>query len=222
MADEVTEPMTARERVIARYGWPLPAMAGAEEPAGDDGGGDAGSAAGADDGQGAGGETSGGAGGSQGAGDDVGGDDGRPFDKARALDTIRRQRESEATALDRAKRAEAKLKEIEDAGKSDAQRRDEELTSTKTENGSLKSENARLKVALDLGLTLAQAKRLVGDTEEELKADAEQLLKDFGGSKKDEGGKRRPKENLKPGTVPDAEPEETDPAKLAAGVPRAW
>lgn len=44
----------------------------------------------------------------------------------------------------------------------------------------------RLEVAIDKGLTPNQAKRLVGETKEELEADAEELLKDFGGSKENE------------------------------------
>lgn len=146
--------------------------------------------------------------------------DDEPFDAARARATIDRQRASEAAAIERAKKAEARAKELEDAGKSDAERREEKHSATEKENGSLKSENARLKVALELGLTASQAKRLVGETEDELKADAEELLASFGG-KQDRGDdkRRRPKENLRPGTVPDAEPEETDPKKLAAGLP---
>lgn len=40
----------------------------------------------------------------------------------------------------------------------------------------------RLEVALEMGLTKTQAKRLVGTTEEELKKDAEELLESFGGA----------------------------------------
>lgn len=40
-------------------------------------------------------------------------------------------------------------------------------------------ETIRLRVALDKGLTLSQAKRLVGTTEEEILADVEELLKDL-------------------------------------------
>ena len=42
----------------------------------------------------------------------------------------------------------------------------------------------RYGVALDEGLTKVQAKRLLGNTEEELKADAEELVESFGGSGK--------------------------------------
>lgn len=203
------------ERARVRYGWPLPPMRGGapdEGDEGDDGGGDD---ATDDDGH---------------ESDEVArdeGDDGEStddgddeFDRERALSTIRRQRKSEAEKDRQIKELRAKVQEFEDAGKSDAERRDEKLASTEKENGSLKSENARLKVALDLRLTASQAKRLVGETEEELKADAEELLASFGGKKDEGGGKRsRPKENLKPGTVPDAEPEEMDPKKLAADLP---
>jgi len=232
VVDEMTEPMTARERVIARYGWPLPVMAGAEEPAGADDGGSGGDAGG-DGGQGA-GDAGGAAGGaaadtSSGSGDQPkppwGSDeDFKPDTAWRLIQNLRGDVEKlKATKAERDDLA-AKVKEYEDAGKSDAERRDEQLASTTKERDSLKNENARLRVALDLGLTASQAKRLVGETEDELRADAEELLKDFGGSKKDAGsGKRqRPKEDLKPGSVPGAEPEDTDPASLAKQVPAGW
>jgi hypothetical protein len=84
-------------------------------------------------------------------------------------------------------------------------------------------EAARLRIALKKGLTETQAKRLVGDTEEELEKDADELLKSF---KDDEGGgddggtRRTPKPRLRTGAAPSSEPDETDPEKLAEQVPR--
>jgi hypothetical protein len=80
----------------------------------------------------------------------------------------------------------------------------------------------RAEVAAAKGLTPAQATRLDGATREELEADADELLSAFAGKGKDDtsGLRRRPTEKLRPGAVPGAEPEETDPTKLAAMVPR--
>jgi hypothetical protein len=81
----------------------------------------------------------------------------------------------------------------------------------------------RLEVAMEKGLSPLQAKRLVGETKEELEADADELFEDF--KTEDEPGqapRSRPKERLRPGAAPSAEPEETDPIKLAAQVPRMY
>ena len=57
------------------------------------------------------------------------------------------------------------------------------------------------------GLTEVQAKRLVGATEEELEADADELLESFGGAKETDsktGKPTRPREALRSGAVPGA------------------
>lgn len=133
--------------------------------------------------------------------------------------------------------AAKKLAELEDKDKSEEQRRDEALTSTQSENARLKAENRRLNVALDHapeGMSLSKvkklAKRLTGDTQEEIEADAKELFADFAPADTDDdpdktkepGKGQLPKERLKPGSVPGAEPEETDPTKLAAKVPRRY
>lgn len=82
----------------------------------------------------------------------------------------------------------------------------------------------RAEVATAKGLNAAQAKRLQGATRDELEADADELLDAFPAPSNDSGGKQppttRPKPNLRGGTDPSEEPVETDPAKLAADVPR--
>lgn len=95
----------------------------------------------------------------------------------------------------------------------------------------------RLEVGSTKGLTPAMAKRLVGTTREELEADADELLRDVkptgnasNGQSAETDGKQgaggaadsrsRPKEALRSGTAPQAEPEENDPTKLAALIPR--
>ncbi len=125
-----------------------------------------------------------------------------------------------------AERAKAKIAKANNEAKN-LRQRIKELESTNEESAKLisdrdahrnradlaEAEVTRLKVALRLGLTEVQAKRLVGDTEEELEADAKELLAAFGAPKAP-GTKPTPK--LRSGAEPDAEPEEMDPAKLAA------
>jgi hypothetical protein len=157
------------------------------------------------------------------------------FDKDRALATIKEQRKSEAAALKRAKDAEAKLQEIADRDKTEAEKAADKATAAEGRATAAERTALQLDVALDKapeGMSIAQvrklAKRLTGKTREEFEADAEELFADFTPAKdddeeKDDGDKaRRPKERLKPGAVPAAEAEETDPKKLAEKVPRRW
>ena len=77
---------------------------------------------------------------------------------------------------------------------------------------------ARLEIALDKGLTKAQAKRLAGSTREELEADADAYIEEHGLSKAGEGEgsgaekppTRRPTGNLKTGSEAADEPTEQD------------
>lgn len=152
------------------------------------------------------------------------GDGGEPDYKAEAekWKVMSRKHEGEAKAnRDAAKR----LKDIEDANKTEVQKLADEKAAAENAAKSTSGELMRLRVAMRKGLTEAQAKRLMGDTEEELEADADELLETFGakkepGSDKDAGKPTRPKERLRSGAAPDEEPEETDPRKLAAAVPR--
>ena len=112
-----------------------------------------------------------------------------------------------------------KYDELEQAQKTDAQKaaeRQAELERTASENGLTAM---RLEVALDKGLTALQAKRLVGKTKDELAADADQLLEDFKAARP-AGPTGKPTERLRRVADPDDDdgPEETDPAKLAAGI----
>ena len=118
--------------------------------------------------------------------------------------------------------AAKRLAEIEDANKTETQKLTEAKAAADKAAASAQGELARLRVAMRKGLTEAQAKRLVGETEEELEADAEELLASFGQKKDagDAGTPTRPKERLRSGAAPDEEPDETDPRKLADIVPR--
>lgn len=122
---------------------------------------------------------------------------------------------------------EGRLKAIEDRDKSDSERHAEENATLKKDLETATATSARFKVALEKGLSITQAKRLVGSTEDELSADADELLVDLGVSDtqatSETGPAMRPRPDLTPGSGdPDATPEETNPAKLAALVPRGF
>lgn len=72
-----------------------------------------------------------------------------------------------------------KLKEYEDRDKTDLQKLQEERDALKSERDSLALETMRREVAEEKGLTIAQARRLVGSTREELEADADDVLTAF-------------------------------------------
>jgi hypothetical protein len=84
-----------------------------------------------------------------------------------------RQNETQAKAnADAAKR----LKEIEDRDLSELQRAQRDREATATENGTLKTELARLRVAVAKGLPAEIAATLNGANEEELAAHADRLI----------------------------------------------
>jgi hypothetical protein len=115
-------------------------------------------------------------------------------------------------------------RENESAAEKAQREKDEALQRATTAEG----QALRLEVALDKapdGMALGQvrklAKRLTGTTKEEMEADADELFADFQPVPTDDDpkpGSRRPREQLRPGAAPSAEPEETDPRKLAAAV----
>lgn len=151
-----------------------------------------------------------------------------------------KERKARRDAERRAREAEAKVKEQEDADKSAA----DQLAEVKADLVKERKRGDRLQVAIDKGLTTKQAKRLVGDTIEDLEADADEILETFGGGKpsssesddddenddddrgKGDGAKRppsrKPTADLKGGSDPNTQrrDDENDPAKLAESVPR--
>lgn len=162
------------------------------------------------------------------------------FDRGRAEEKIRKANAEAANLRKRLKELEplaAKAKELEDASKSDIERATSEAQQHLARADKAEGELLRLRVAIRKGLTETQAKRLVGSTEDELEADADDLMASFQPRKADPepdldpepaeaparaDQRRRPTERLRPGAVPDAdtEPEETDPRALAALVKR--
>jgi len=93
------------------------------------------------------------------------------------------ERKARRDAERKANELEARLAAIEDKDKSEVTRLTEQVTRLTQELATATVDRARLKVALDKGLTATQAKRLVGSDEDELAADADELLADLGLSK---------------------------------------
>lgn len=147
-----------------------------------------------------------------------------------------RKNESKAEkALKRAERAEAEVKKFKDADKSESEKLAEKATDAESRAAKAEANATRLEIAIDKGLTGKQArafaKRLVGETQEELEEDADELLASFKPATSDEETeeeseedndpvKRRPTEKTKrTGATSRTEPDEMDPAKLADAIP---
>jgi len=131
-----------------------------------------------------------------------------------ALNLRKRLKELEPLAL--------KAKELEDANKSETEKLSEDRDGHKGRADKAEASLRKLTAAFDAapeGATPAQirqvAKRLTGDTDEELQADAEELF-ELVGAKGKPKVPVKPTEALKGGGDPDEAPEETDPRKLAA------
>jgi hypothetical protein len=91
----------------------------------------------------------------------------------------------------RAKAAEPKLAELEDAQKSELEKAQARADAAEQRAAEKEADALRAQVALDKKLTPSQAKRLVGLTQEELEADADELLADL--------------KNTSPGTAPSSD-----------------
>jgi hypothetical protein len=149
---------------------------------------------------------------------------GEPDYKAEAekWKTLSRKHESQAKAnAEAAKR----LAEIEDANKSETQKLTDKVTVAEKRAADAEAKATRYEVATELGIKPKHLKYLAGSTREEIEASAKGILEDFpetyAESDTDTPTKpTRPKERLRSGAVPDEEPDETDPRKLAASVPR--
>jgi hypothetical protein len=120
-----------------------------------------------------------------------------------------------------------RLKEAEDADKTSG----EQLAEAKSRAEKAERDRLVMEVAIDKGLTTAQARRLVGTSREELEKDADELLETFkpatetstgdaGGKDDKKGPVTKPTPDLKGGGEPEQEVVEMDPAKLADAVPR--
>ena len=118
------------------------------------------------------------------------------------------------------------LKKYKDADKSESERLQERASTAESRAGTAEAKAKALEIAMERApehATLAQvravAKRVRGDDDEALEADADELF-ELLAPKAGAKTPQRPKERLKGGATPDEEPEETDPRKLAAQLPR--
>jgi hypothetical protein len=163
-------------------------------------------------------------------------DDPKPDDKPTlgdagkaAIDRMKRDRNA---ALKELKDLREQVKKFQDKDKSEAQRLAESAEEAKGRAAQLETSYRKLTTAMERapeGATLAQiravAKRLSGDTEEELEADADELFQLLAPKPATDEGKRaapagKPTPNLRGGGNPEEEPEEMDPRKLAGLIGR--
>lgn len=179
------------------------------------------------------------------ADDDTGSTGAKTFTQAEvdAIVRDRLKREREATATKYADYDALKTAAAEgDKSKTQLDKVSEQLAALTTRAEKAEAATLRAKVIADKKVPPSLAKRLQGTTEEELTADADELLADWkaaGGKTADDGGEQdgdegkgapparpaartgRPREDLRSGAPTTArEPEETNPLKLAALIPR--
>lgn len=145
-------------------------------------------------------------------------------------------RKHEARAKENAGAAQ-RLAEIEEQGKSESERLAERIASAERRAEDAERKALRYEVAAAKGVPSKLMRFLQGNTEEELTASADELLEAVSGKTqsdtddKDNGSddadapdkgapSGRPQERLQAGAANDADPDETDPAKLAAQIPR--
>lgn len=138
-----------------------------------------------------------------------------------SLDETTAEAEELRSSLENAKTPE-ELKALQEENARLLKERDEAKSKAKGDANALKWE-----IALEKGLTKTQAKRLVGATREELEADADELIAEFGhrGKGGDENGgegdevRRGPRRNLNNAGDPNPEDKtrqkEPDPAEVA-------
>lgn len=127
------------------------------------------------------------------------------------------------------------LEQLKQSSLSDQQRREaadkaatDKLAEFEKQLGEERAARMRAEVAAAKGLTPGQAKRLNGATLEELEADADDILENFKSTDTGDGSDKdktrpatRPKLSVSGGGDPtDNAAVETDPAKLAANLPR--
>lgn len=112
------------------------------------------------------------------------------------------------------KEAEDKSRE----GESEVDRLKRENEELRSKGSQESPETLKLRVAVRKHLTEVQAKRLIGETEEELEADADELVKSFGGSGEAGEGEETPRRQprrVNNGSDPDLEDEPDVPIEKA-------
>lgn len=94
-------------------------------------------------------------------------------------DAIRKERRAARDATKRATELEARLKELEDRDKTEAQRLTERAAELEREANAAKGELMRYQIAADKKLPADLVEFLTGDSREELEAKADKLLERF-------------------------------------------
>lgn len=144
----------------------------------------------------------------------------------RAIEAMKRERNA---ARKEAAEARAKAKQYEDANKTESERLQEALVThqsraEKAEAALKRREIAELRAPehATVAQIKAVAKRLAGESDDDLEADADELFALLAPAPAPVPARTpsRPKEQLRGGGDPNEEPEETDPRKLAAAIPR--
>lgn len=110
------------------------------------------------------------------------------------------------------KTAAERLAQLEESQKSEQQKLMERAEAAERERDEVRTEALRLRIAHEKGLTPRQAARLRGSSEEELTADADALLEEFGPP-----GPRRPTGDVGQGPR-DTATAPSDPKSLADAV----
>lgn len=146
----------------------------------------------------------------------------------RALDAMKRERNAARKELADYR---AKLKEIEDKDKTEAQRLQEARDEAANRAAKAEEQARSLSIAMERApthATLAQvravAKRVRGESDEDMESDADELFELLAPAPKDDTPPRKvagkPRERLRGGGDPEEEPEESDPRKLAEMIRR--
>lgn len=89
------------------------------------------------------------------------------------------ERKARSDAEKQLRDVQAQLKELNDKDKSEVEKLRDEVATLSKERDDHAAKVLRHEVAMTKGLTAAQAKRLVGTTQEELEADADEILEAF-------------------------------------------
>jgi len=150
----------------------------------------------------------------------------------KALDAERKARREAENALKAAEKELADLKADSDSTKSEMDKVLSKIDGLEKRAADAERKALVAEVSQAKKLPAAIAGRLTGSTKEELEADADELIEALGLGEKDEekdptspGAKpsplTTPREKMRSGASnPEDEPEETDPRKLVANLPR--
>lgn len=132
--------------------------------------------------------------------DDGADDEGEQVDTSKLLERLRKKNSENQALRKRTKDAEEKAQNATDA---------------EQRAKALEAENLRYKVALDNGIPAAIAQRLIGNTEEELLADAQTLMEQFGVKAPPS---QQPREKGRVQNIGNAPLEETDLEKIGSSM----